>query len=99
MREPLLSGIFLHIQLYFCTEYLQRNYNIAQAVLNLRIKLIQVFSYFTEQTILDTNASIYCIYNHKYNWLLYSHSALTATVLLDKELWFSEIYDLRKQRI
>lgn len=52
IRELLSSWIFLYIQLHIHTGHLQSNY-IAQAVLRLHIKLIQVFSYFTEQRILE----------------------------------------------
>lgn len=56
----LLSCTF-HIKLSLCSVYLHRNHDIAQVVLKLHAKLIQVFSLFTEQAILKYNAYIYYI--------------------------------------
>lgn len=43
----------MHITLSFCFVYLHRNHDIAQVLLKLHAKLIQVFSLFTEEVILE----------------------------------------------
>lgn len=48
----LLSSTF-HIKLSSCSVYLHKNRDIAQVVLKLHAKLIQVFYLFKEQAILE----------------------------------------------